>query len=197
MSNAPAQVITFNDSPLGTPPAGFEFARTGAGPVGRWAVVSDDSQDGRRVLEQQSADRTDYRFPLAIYQAFSGRNVEVTMRFKPVTGTVDQAGGIVVRFADPNNYYVARANALEHNVRFYRVLKGRREQLQTAERKVSSGQWHMLMVRAEGDTFIVAFDGEQLFSARDRALPDAGRVALWTKADSITRFGPFDIRPLP
>jgi hypothetical protein len=134
---------------------------------------------------------------LAIWQGASAKNVEVTLRFKPVSGKVDQAGGIAVRLSSPDNYYVVRANALEDNVRFYRVVKGRREQLAGVDTKVASGQWHALGLRVEGDRFTISFNGKQLFTATDATLADAGKIALWTKADSITHFDSIAIRQLP
>ena len=118
------------------------------------------------------------------------------MRFKPVAGTVDQAGGIAVRLASPDDYYVVRANALEDNVRFYRVVNGRRQQIQGANVKVAPSQWHTLGLRAEGDRFTVSFDGKPLFTAEDGAFADPGKVALWTKADSVTHFDAISITPL-
>jgi hypothetical protein len=111
----------------GLAPEDFTFSRTGSGDVGDWRVVDDPKASNRRVIAQTSTDRTDYRFPLAVYQRVSAKNVDVMLRFKPVDGKVDQAGGIVVRLTTPDDYYVARANALEDNDRFYRVVKGRRE----------------------------------------------------------------------
>ena len=87
-------------------------------------------------------------------------DVEVSTRFKPVSGKEDQAGGLVVRLQDAENYYVTRANALEDNVRFYRVVKGRRQQLASASVKVAPGEWHSLTLRAEGNRFTVSFDGK-------------------------------------
>ena len=91
--------------------------------------MSDPTSFSGRVIEQSSTDRTDYRFPLAIFNSVVAKNVDVSLKFKPVAGRVDQAGGIAVRVLDADNYYVVRANALEDNVRFYRVVKGRREQI--------------------------------------------------------------------
>jgi hypothetical protein len=118
------------------------------------------------------------------------------VRFKPVAGTVDEAGGVVLRLLTPDDYYVARANGLEDNVRFYRVVKGKREQLAGANTKVSANQWHTLAFKAEGDRFTVSFDGKALISAQDGTFPEAGKVALWTKADSVTYFDTISIRPL-
>jgi len=192
-----ATMIAIETMTVGNAPADFEFGRTGQGGPPRWLVVDDATAAGGRAIEQASTDRTDYRFPLAIYKAVSTRDVDVSLRFKPVAGQVDQAGGIAVRLSDADNYYVVRANALEDNVRFYRVVKGRREELKGVNTKVAPNQWHQLGLRAEGDSFTVTFDGKALFTATDRTFASAGRIALWTKADSVTRFDTIQIRPLP
>ena len=190
-------MIALSTMALGEPPTDFDAGRTGQGGPARWLVADDATAAGGRAIEQASTDRTDYRFPLAIYQGVSARNVDVSLRFKPVAGKIDQAGGIAVRLSDADNYYVARANALEDNVRFYRVVKGRREELQGVNTKVTPNEWHQLGLRAEGDLFTVMFDGKSLFTATDRTFPGAGRIALWTKADSVTRFDTIEIKPLP
>jgi hypothetical protein len=112
----------------GLPPDGFTFWRTGDGDVGEWLVLKDPTAISGQAIAQASRDPTDYRFPLAIYKPISAKNVDVVVRFKPIAGKVDQAGGIVVRLTTPDDYYVVRANALEDNVGFYRVVKGQREQ---------------------------------------------------------------------
>jgi len=122
--------------------------------------------------------------------------VNVEIRFKAVAGRVDQAGGVAVRLQDADNYYVARANALEDNVRFYRVVAGK-EQLGGANLKVTPGEWHTLGLRAEGERFTVSYDGKTLFSVTDRTFAEAGGVTLWTKADSVTRFDRMTITVLP
>jgi hypothetical protein len=180
----------------GLAPEGFTFWRTGQGEVGEWRVVTDATAATQVAIAQTSKDKTDYRFPLAVYQPVSARNVEVAVRFKPVAGAVDQAGGIAVRLSTPDDYYVVRANALEDNVNFYRVVKGRRSQIKGADTKVASGQWHTLALRAEGDRFTVTFDGKPLFTAEDKTFGEAGKVALWTKADSVTHFDTISITPL-
>ena len=158
--------------------------------------MADPTAAAQKAIAQTSTDRTDYRFPLAVYQPISARNVDVVVRFKPVGGTVDQAGGIAVRLTTPDDYYVVRANALEDNVRFYRVVSGRRQQIQGANLKVAANQWHMLGLRAEGDRFSVSFDGKPLFTAQDSTFASPGKVALWTKSDSVTHFDTIAITPL-
>jgi glycosyl hydrolase family 59 (putative galactocerebrosidase) len=190
-------MIAIDRMTLGSPPAGFSFARTGRGTDGEWSVVEDPTGSAGRVIEQTSTDRTDYRFPLAIHESFSAANLDFELRFKAVAGKIDQAGGIVVRLQDADNYYVARANALEDNVRFYRVVQGRREQLSGADLRVTANEWHRLGLRAEGERFTVSYDGNTLFSVTDGTFAEAGGVALWTKADSVTRFDQIAITPLP
>jgi hypothetical protein len=189
--------VPFTESQIGALPLGFAAERTGSGAPADWKMVQDDTMAGGRVLAQISTDRTDYRFPLAIYQPVSAANVEVSVRFKAVAGGTDRAAGIVVRLADRDNYYVVRANALEDNVNLYRVIKGNRSQIQGTRHKVSSGEWHTLGLKVIGDRFAISFDGAELFSASDRSLTQAGKVALWTKADSVTHFAALTITRLP
>jgi hypothetical protein len=192
-----APMIAIDRMTPGLPPAGFTFARTGRGGEGEWTIVEDPTSSTGRAIEQSSTDRTDYRFPLAIHDSLSAANLSVELRFKAVGGRIDQAGGIAVRLADADNYYVARANALEDNVRFYRVVNGRREQLEGADLRVTANEWHMLGLRAEGERFTVSYDDKALFSVTDKTFTEAGGVALWTKADSVTRFDQVRITPLP
>ena len=175
----------------------FTLWRTGEGEAGKWTIVADPTAANGQALGQLSNDRTDYRFPLAIYKPYSGKDLELSVRFKAVAGTVDEAGGIVLRLSTPDDYYVARANALEDNVRFYHVIRGRRTELKSASPKVSANEWHTLSLKAEGDRFTITFNGKQLYTVADKAIAQAGRVALWTKADSVTRFDRIEINPLP
>ena len=182
--------------PPGAAPPGFTFWRTGSGAAAEWQVVADPGAAAQKAIAQTSKDTTDYRFPLAVFQPISAKNVDVVVRFKPVGGTVDQAGGIAVRLTTPDDYYVVRANALEDNVRFYRVVKGRRQEIKGSNTKVATCQWHTLGLRAEGERFTVTFDGKTLFTVEDKTFAEAGKVALWTKADSVTHFDAISIMPL-
>ena len=190
-------MIAIDRMTFGSPPAGFTFARTGRGTEGEWTVIADPTASAGRAIEQISTDRTDYRFPLAIHESLSAANLEAKVRFKAVAGKIDQAAGVAVRLQDADNYYVARANALEDNVRFYRVVDGRREQLGGSNLKVTANQWHTLGLRAEGERFTVSYDGKSLFGVTDKTFAEAGGVALWTKADSVTRFDQMTITILP
>ena len=188
---------TFEDAPTGAPPSGFSFALTGGGGPVRWVVLEDPSAPaGGKVLAETSQDRTSDRFPLAILEGVEARDVAVSVRFKPVSGTVDQAAGLVARLRDRRNYYIARANALEDNVRLYRVVDGRRVQFAGADVPVPRDRWQTLGLRVEGDRFEVSLDGRVLFAAADRTFADAGRVGLWTKADSLTHFDALEVEAL-
>lgn len=191
-----AQTVTFADSQVGALPEGFETARTGKGAPAEWKIVPDTSAEGGKALAQVSTDRTDYRFPLAVYMPISAKDVEVTAHCKPVAGKIDQACGIAIRLSNPDNYYLVRANALEDNVNLYRVVDGRRQEIKGVNVKVASNQWHTLQVRVEGKLFTVSFDGKELIAATDGIFDDAGKVALWTKADSVTYFDRLEIRLL-
>ena len=180
----------------GLAPDDFTFWRTGDGDVGDWRVLEDPSASDRQVIAQISKDPTDYRFPLAVYRPISAKNVDVVLRLKPVGGTVDQAGGIIVRLTTPDDYYAVRASALEDNVRFYRMVKGQRQQLDGANIKIASNEWHTLGLRAENDRFTISFDGSELFSTMDSTFVGSGKVGLWSKADSVTYFDGIAITPL-
>lgn len=178
------------------PPEFLTKWRTGQGAVGDWRVVADPSAFLGKAIEQTSADGTDNRFPLAVYEPLTAQDVSATVRFKPVAGKVDRAGGLAVRLSDADNYYVVRANALEDNVNFYRVVKGRRKQIKGAAAKVSSGDWHTISLEARGAVFRITFEGKLLFTAEDHTFAGPGKVALWTKADSVTRFDQLQVKPL-
>lgn len=196
LSQSAASVIAIAEMKVGAAPTGFKFALTGKGDPGQWTVAIDDTSFAAHVIEQSSTDRTDYRFPLAIFEPIVARNIEASVRFKSVAGRVDQAGGIAVR-VHSDNYYVVRANALEDNVYFYRVVKGRREQIGSVDTKVARNEWHALGLKAEGERFTIEYDGKTLFTTSDKTFTGAGKVALWTKSDSITRFDQITIKVLP
>jgi hypothetical protein len=187
----------FEDAPVGAPPPGFAFALTGGGPPPRWVVLEDASSPaGPRVLAETSRDRTGNRFPMAVVEGFAARDVAVSVRFRPLDGRVDQAAGLVLRYRDARNYYIARANALEDNVRLYRVVDGRRTQFAGVDMRVPRDRWQSLGLRAEGDRLEVSLDGRALFAATDRTFGGAGRVGLWTKADSLTHFDALEAQAL-
>jgi hypothetical protein len=194
--SAPAAVVEeknvtldFDKDEVGKPPKDFTIALTGEGPAPTFVVAAETgAPSGKQVLVQKSTDDSDYRFPLCIYDKFSAADVSVSVKFKAIEGKVDRAGGVVLRFKDKDNYYIARANALEDNVRLYHVVAGKRVQFAGEKAKVTSGEWHTLKLEARAAHFKVSFDDKLLFEADDETFKDAGKAGVWTKADSVTLF---------
>jgi hypothetical protein len=180
---------TFDSDPVGQLPAKFHSARTGRGSESKWSVLADSAAPSKpNVVAQTSTDKTDYRFPLLIADEGSFQDLDLSVKFKAVSGSVDQAGGLVFRLKDPNNYYIVRANALEDNYRLYHVVNGSRRQFAGANFKVTSGAWHELRVEAVGNKIACYYDGVKKIDATDDTFKDPGKVGLWTKADSVTYF---------
>ena len=187
-------VYNFDSDSASKPPAHFSFARTGQGSEGTWVVKQDPTAPSKpNVLAQTSTDATDYRFPLAIAEEGSYKDVDVSVKFKAVAGQVDQAGGIVFRYQDASNYYIVRANALEDNYRLYHVVSGRRRQFAGANFRVTPNVWHKLRVEITGNQIKCYYDGELKITASDDTFKEAGKVGLWTKADSVTYFDDFEV----
>ncbi len=182
-------VYNFDGDSAGRVPGKFHAARTGSGAESKWVVMSDPTAPSKpNVVAQTSTDQTDYRFPLLIADEGSFQDLDLSVRFKAVSGSIDRAGGLVFRLKDPNNYYIVRANALENNYRLYHVVNGRRSQFAGANLKVTSGEWHELRVEAVGNRITCYYDGNKKIEASDNTFKDAGKVGLWTKADSVTYF---------
>jgi len=190
---ASTKTFTFDGDATGSPPAGFEFARTGQGAEGKWVVRDDKDKPGNRVLVQESADATDYRFPLAVVKEGSYKDVTLSVRARPVSGRVDQGFGMVWRYKDANNYYITRCNADEDNCTIYHTVAGRRRPFQNKPIQVAKNTWHALKLEATGSHFVVWFDEKKVIDATDDTFRDAGRVGLWTKADSVIQFDDFRI----
>ncbi len=168
--------VDLSRHPIGPlPPELLTNWRTGKGAPGQWQIVADPTASQGKEIAQLSADPTDYRFPLAAYEPLPAQDVEASIRFKAISGRGDRAGGLAVRLRDADNYYLVRANALEDNVRLYRVVKGDRQQLASASAKVASGVWHALSLRAQGDRLSAAFNGKPLLRVLDRTFTDLAR----------------------
>jgi hypothetical protein len=204
-SASPERRWDFEGDRTAQPPSGFTCARTGAGRPGRWLVQeAKDAPSGRRVLAQTDADATNYRFPLCVLSGLTARDLRVSVRFLPMAGNEDQAGGLVWRYRDPENYYVARANALENNVVAYKVVGGKRSDIDLkgqretygAQASVPGGRWSTLSVTTRGPLFEVALNGTSLFEVEDTTFSGGGSVGVWTKADSVTLFDDLTVEVL-
>ena len=184
---ASAETVNFDDMKTGTGPAGWTATQTGSGSA-KWSVEKDESAPSKPNVLKQSGAAT---FPVCIKNDTNLTDGFVEVKFKPVAGKEDQAGGVIWRVRDANNYYVARANALEDNVTIYHTINGKRVAFKNINTKVMSGVWHTLRVDFAGNKFSVTFDGNQVIDATDESFANAGKVGVWTKADSVTEFDNF------
>jgi hypothetical protein len=191
------RVITFDRAALGHAPAGWTVAMTHTGAEPRWEVRQDNSAPNHPyVLAQVSADRHNDRYPLAIFDGVSLRDCDVSVRVKPVSGLQDQAGGVVWRYRDANNYYLARANAVSKNVAIFKVTNGERLPLATAvPHDIEPNIWNILKVSVRGSRFQVYVNHRRILQAYDKTFSGAGKVGLWTVADSVTYFDDFRVYP--
>jgi hypothetical protein len=196
-----AEAINFDKTLEGSLPAGWSVAMTHKGGAPKWEVRADETAPTKpNVFAQLSTDRTAGRFPLAVHENSTLKDGTVSVKFKAVSGSVDEAAGLVWRYRDPENYYIVRANALENNVVLYKVEKGERLSLAPkgspsktygVKHPVSKQTWQALAVAFEGDVFTVSFNGQKLFQVIDSTFSGPGKVGLWTKADSVTYFDDF------
>ncbi|MCA1649603.1 MAG: DUF1080 domain-containing protein [Acidobacteria bacterium] len=194
VAHAATRTLDFRQDAVGRQPKGFEFGHTaGVGRPGTWVVQAEGTN---KFLVQTDADSTRSRFPVAVLSDVSATDVDLSVRFKPVSGRVDQAAGLVWRYRDQDNYYIVRANALEDNVVLYKVEKGNRTDLPVKgegrtygkKAEVPAGQWSTLRVVANGRVFEIYFNGTKLYEVEDATFSEAGKVGVWTKADSVTQF---------
>ena len=183
-----AETVNFDADQSGAAPKGWTLTKTGKGEP-KWTVETDDTAPSKPNALKQSGQAT---YPLAVKDDTNLKDGFVEVKFKPLSGEEDQAGGIIWRYKDADNYYICRANALENNVRIYHFVKGKRTQFKGANLPVAANQWHTLRVDFSGKRFTVIFNGKELFHAEDETIADAGKVGLWTKADSVTLFDDFN-----
>ena len=184
---APADTVHFDADKPGEAPVGWTCTKTGSGNP-KWSVVADDTAPSKPNVLKQSGEAA---YPVAFKNDTSLKDGFVEVKFKPVSGQEDQAGGVLWRAKDEDNYYIARANALEDNVTIYHTIKGRRVSFKNVNTKVASGVWHTLRVDFSGNKFSVTFDGKKVMEATDDSFSEAGKVGVWTKADSVTLFDDF------
>jgi len=186
-ASSSADTVTFDNFKTGAAPPGWTATQTGSGSA-KWSVEKDDSAPSKPNVLKQSGQAT---FPVCIKNDTNLKDGFVEVKFKPVAGKEDQAGGVIWRVQDANNYYISRANALEDNVTIYHTINGKRVAFKSINTKVTSGAWHTLRVDFAGNKFTVTFDGNKVIDATDESFANAGKVGVWTKADSVTEFDNF------
>jgi len=198
---AGAEMIRFDSAKPGSLPAGWTVVMTHTGGAPKWEIRQDASAPSKpNVLAQVSSDGTEGRFPMAILNRATYRDGELSVKFKTVAGRADQPAGIVWRYRDPDNYYLVRANALENNIVMYRVQdghwvplapRGKPSQYYGVRHRIPAHTWSILKVSFRKSRFEVYFDHRKVFEAEDSTFAQAGKVGLWTKADSVTYFDDF------
>jgi len=182
-----AQTDGFDKDQTGSAPPGWECGVTGKGSP-RWAVEADKSAPSAPHVLRQSGSGT---FPWCVKKSVSIADGFVEVKFKSEKGREDQAGGVVWRWKDGDNYYVARANALEDNVSLYYTASGRRNTIKYVNAPVPPNVWHSLRVEFSGSRIKVLMDGKLYIEEDNSRITGAGAVGVWTKADSVTAFDDF------
>ena len=186
-SAASAETLTFDQDKAGALPGLWQQGVTGKGNP-QWAVRPDSTAPSKPNVLQQSGSGT---FPWCVLPKTAVENGFVEVRFKPISGREDQAGGVVWRWKDGDNYYIARANALENNVSLYYTSNGRRITIKYVDAPVPGNVWHTLRVEFSGRRIKVVLDGKTYIELEDTHIAGSGAVGLWTKADSVTAFDDF------
>jgi hypothetical protein len=186
-----ATSIEIGKHEIGAAPAQFDLSQ------GQWTVVRDATAETGIAIQQTGARTTVDRTSLAVYTAASLKNAELSIRLNAAGGKSDQGGGIAVRLSSPQNYYLVQVDALRERVVFSLVNNDVPEEIVGVDADIASHAWHTLAVRAMDTEFVVSLDGIWMFTGFDKTLSKAGRIALWTKGDSLTRFDQIEIAPLP
>jgi len=186
-TTAMAQAVNFDGDAVGSVPSGWTCGVTGRGSP-RWAVAADPTAPSKSNVLMQSGSGT---FPWCVKSGTSLADGFVEVKFKPISGGEDQAGGLVWRWKDGDNYYVARANALENNVSLYYTERGSRKTIKYVDAPVARGSWHTLRVEFAGTRIAVLLDGKRYVELDDSHIGGTGAVGVWTKADSVTAFDDF------
>jgi hypothetical protein len=151
-------------------------------------LLAVDAPNGPKVLAQTSGDGPKAMFNLCVANETKFTDVDLGVAIMPREGEIDQGGGLVWRYKDANNYYIARINPLEDNYRVYKVVAGKRMQLGSAEVAAPAGKWHTLHIMHKGDHIQCSLNGKLHLDVRDDTFKDAGKIGLWTKSDAVSSF---------
>ena len=185
------ETIDFDNDRPGTLPAEWTSGVTGKGSP-RWTIEADrGAPSAPNVLKQSGSGD----FPWCVKKGVSLEDGFVEVKFKPLSGREDQAGGVVWRWKNGDNYYVARANALENNVALYYTENGRRKTIKYVDAPVAGNTWHTLRSEFQGTKIRVLLDGKPYMELDDNHITGPGMVGVWTKADSVTAFDNFAYGP--
>ena len=177
-------LFNFENDNQGQVPSSFSTAATGNPKSLKWGVVVDN----RNKAVAQQALNSGSCYNLLVLDKVRFENFSVEVRIKAVSGDEDQGGGLVWRYIDKDNYYIARYNPLENNLRLYHIVKGSRKQLQSVDIEIKQGEWFTMAVEMKGNKIICSLNGKRLIETSDDTFKSAGFIGLWTKADAVTFF---------
>jgi hypothetical protein len=188
-------VWTFNDDAPKTLPGEFQVGTLFDGrPAGEWKVLETDrAKSPPHVLGQLHGKGAEHAYKTVLINEITASNLEISVSFLPIEGKADMGGGLIWRATDDRNYYLARANPLEQNIRIYRVVKGVRKMLENFDHIIDVRRWHSLRVMTNGCQVQVFFDDKQVFDLCDQTF-STGRVGLLTKSDAVTYFDDLKLR---
>jgi len=192
-------LLTFDTVASGKLPLGWKADATNSkGALPTWKVIKDTTApSGDHVLAMTNPNQAfGSTFNISWTNNISFLDGEIEVRFKAVKGEGDQGGGVIWRAQDNNNYYIARFNPLEDNFRIYYVRDGMRKTLADAKISLPSGKWNTLKIVQHGDRFEGYLNDKKLLEGTDTLFIKAGGVGLWTKADAVTSFDDFSVKPL-
>jgi 3-keto-disaccharide hydrolase len=189
------RTILFGKDDVGKVPKGWTATQTGKGEGSVWKVIEDKTAPSKSGYAlAQTAESPNAVFNLCVANDTSYKDLQIAIAFKAVKGEKDQGGGVVWRYQDANNYYIARYNPLEDNFRVYKIVDGKRSQLATKEElKAPAGEWHTLRITMAGNAIECYLNGWKHLEAKDDTFTKAGKVGLWTKADAQTSFDQFNV----
>lgn len=185
-------LFSFENETEGNVPSGFSTAATGKAKIIKWGMVNDN---GNKVVAQQAINSGSC-YNLLVLDKFGYQDFSASVKVKAISGEEDQGGGLVWRYIDRNNYYVARYNPLENNFRFYRVIDSKREELKSADSDIKQGEWFTMTIEMKGNKITCSLNGKTLIESTDDTFRSAGLIGLWTKADAVTYFDDFKITVL-
>ena len=186
---SPALEWDFDQDQPGVLPSQFSIGTLFDGrPAGDWQVLStEQAKSPTQVLAQLMGKGAEHAYKVTLVKGVNASDLNLQVSFLPIQGKADMGGGLIWRAADDRNYYLARANPLEQNIRVYRVVKGVRHLLQNFNRTIDVKQWHTLRVIHRGCRMIISYDDKQVFDLCDKTFR-AGTIGLWTKSDAVTYF---------
>jgi hypothetical protein len=190
------KIVNFDSGPVGRVPSGWTFGAANRGTATRWEIRKDMSAPTQPYVLAQVSNSPGAACPLAIYDSMSLHDGDISVRIKPLSGHQDQAGGVVFRYRDPNNFYLARENALTHNVAVFKVENGDSRLITTAiPHDIEPNTWNILKVSVRGNRFQVYLNHHRILQAWDKTFDGWGKVGLWTMAESVTYFDDFRVYP--